>query len=154
MARFIRTLLFVLSIASIAIAADSWSLSDATLAVAPKGKEATSSYKYITFCNFKLINPCSFGASSQVEDTLELSSTDTLRLTYTTTEGGKAARPHQSFILVEDSSANLDIAIPVQVKASGKANLDIVCVDHGLSYRRNIVIYLLGYYMQIPSSCH
>lgn len=55
-----------------------------------------------------------------------MSSFDTLRLTYTTKEGIKAARPHQSFILIEEPSTNLDIAIPVPVKASGKAKLDIV----------------------------
>jgi len=84
-----------------------------------------------------------------VEDTLELSSTDTLRLTFTSTEGGAAARPHQSFILIEDASANLDIAIPVPVKSSGKAKLDIVIQILISLICRTIVIYPLNYYTQI-----
>jgi hypothetical protein len=68
----------------------------------------------------------SFEASSRVEDTLELSPSDTLSLTFTATEGGKPARPHQLFLLIEDMSANLDVAIPVTVKPSGKAKLDLV----------------------------
>ena len=63
---------------------------------------------------------------SKVEDTIELSSTDTLRLTFTTKDGQSTARPHQSFILIEDPTAKLDISIPVSVKTSGKAKIDIV----------------------------
>jgi len=51
---------------------------------------------------------------------------DTLRLTYTTKDGDKTARPHQSFVLVEDAIANLQVSIPVPVKSSGKAKLDLV----------------------------
>jgi hypothetical protein len=47
MAVFIRTLVFVLSITSVAFAAESWSFSDGTLSVGPKGKDATASYVYI-----------------------------------------------------------------------------------------------------------
>ena len=87
-----------------------------------------------------------------MEDTLELSSTDTLRLTFTVTEGGAAARPHQSFILIEDPSTNLDIAIPVPVKSSGKAKLDLVIQILIFLICRTIVIYLLSYYTQILSN--
>jgi oligosaccharyltransferase complex subunit delta (ribophorin II) len=61
-----------------------------------------------------------------VEDILELGSTDSLRLTFTTKEGQSNARPHQSFILIEDPAAKLDVSIPVSVKASGKAKIDLV----------------------------
>jgi oligosaccharyltransferase complex subunit delta (ribophorin II) len=133
MTKFIRAFIFVLSIAAVAVAAGSWTISDATLAVGPKGKEPTSSFTYFKVLQFQTDEINSFGASSQVEEILELSPTDTLRLTYTTKEGDKATRPHQSFILVEDPSTNLDIAIPVPVKPSGKAKLDLVRLKYHLS---------------------
>jgi oligosaccharyltransferase complex subunit delta (ribophorin II) len=46
MVHFIRTLILVLSTATLSLAASSWSLSDATIAVGPKGKEATSLRTY------------------------------------------------------------------------------------------------------------
>lgn len=69
---------------------------------------------------------CRFTAKSSVDETLEFVTGDTLRIAFTTKEGGTAARPHQSFILIEDPSTNLEISIPVPVKPSGKAKLDIV----------------------------
>lgn len=151
MAKFIQALMFVFLIATVAFAAGSWSFSDATLAVGPKGQEASSSFTFFLSIFFILtIN--SFEASSPVEDTLELSSSDTLRLTLTAKEGGNAARPHQLFILIEDASANLDIAIPVPVKPSGKAKLDLVFQMIVSLIFRTTVTYLLNYYMQILSN--
>jgi hypothetical protein len=57
---------------------------------------------------------------------VEISGSDVLHLTFTAKDGGKAARPHQSFVLVENSADKLDIAIPIGVKSSGKAKLDFV----------------------------
>jgi hypothetical protein len=94
----------------------------------------------------------SFEASSPVEETLELSSSDTLCLTFTATEGGNAARPHQIFILIEDASANLDVAIPIPVKPSGKAKLDLVFQISVFLIFRTIATYLLNCYMQILSN--
>jgi hypothetical protein len=42
MVHFIRALILVLSTATVSLAASSWSFSDATIAVGPKGKDATS----------------------------------------------------------------------------------------------------------------
>jgi oligosaccharyltransferase complex subunit delta (ribophorin II) len=61
-----------------------------------------------------------------VDDIIELDSTDTLRIAFTTKEGATAARPHQSFLLIQDPSSKLEIAVPVPVKTSGKAKLDLV----------------------------
>ena len=69
---------------------------------------------------------CRFTAKSSVDETLEFVTGDTLRIAFTTKEGGSAARPHQSFILIEDPSTDLEISIPVPVKPAGKAKLDIV----------------------------
>jgi hypothetical protein len=46
MVHFIRTLILVLSTATLSLAASSWSFSDATIAVGPKGKDATSLHTY------------------------------------------------------------------------------------------------------------
>jgi len=37
-----------------------------------------------------------------------------------------AKRPHQAFLLLKDSSSNLDISYPLSVKDSGKAKIDLV----------------------------
>lgn len=71
-----------------------------------------------------------FTAKTVVDETLELATGDTLRIAFTTKEGGNAARPHQSFLLIEDPSTNLEISIPVPVKPSGKAKLDLVSQRH------------------------
>jgi len=133
MVHLIRTLLSVLSIVTVAsshrglAAAESWSFTDAAIAVGPKGKDAVSSYPYFHFFRVSRTNClCRFDSTSKVEEALELSPTDSLRLTFTTKEGQSIARPHQSFILIEDPSAKLDISIPVSVKASGKGKIDLV----------------------------
>jgi oligosaccharyltransferase complex subunit delta (ribophorin II) len=70
-----------------------------------------------------------FSSNSPVEEIIELGPSDTLRLTFTATDDGKAARPHQSFIIVEDTASHLDTIIPVPVKLSGKAKIDIVSIS-------------------------
>jgi len=74
-----------------------------------------------------LLKRNSFSSKAGVEEVIELSPADTLRLAFTATEDDKPGRPHQSFILIEDTSSSLDIVIPVPVKPSGKAKIDI---DH------------------------
>jgi len=56
---------------------------------------------------------------------------DTLRITFTATDGGKPSRSHQSFLLVEDTASHLDTILPVPVKPSGKAKLDTVIYIYG-----------------------
>jgi dolichyl-diphosphooligosaccharide---protein glycosyltransferase subunit 2 (ribophorin II) len=64
-----------------------------------------------------------------VDQVLELGEKDTLRLMFTASDGDQASRPHQSFVLVEDPTQNLQISIPVSTKPSGKAKLDIVALS-------------------------
>jgi len=63
-----------------------------------------------------------------VKDVIELSSQDTLRLVVTTKLDSDVARPHQSFLLVEDPTRKLELVLPVPVKTSGKGKLDFVCI--------------------------
>jgi oligosaccharyltransferase complex subunit delta (ribophorin II) len=120
-----RGLLCVLSALTATAAATSWSFSDATLAVGPKGKDGTSSYTYSLIRT--LLKGDSFTKSSGIDEVLELSPADTLRLAFTATLDDKASRPHQSFILIQDPSSPLQVVVPVPVKPSGKAKIDI---DH------------------------
>jgi hypothetical protein len=46
MLHFIRAVILVLSLAIVCLAAESWTFSEGTLAVGPKGKEATSVQTY------------------------------------------------------------------------------------------------------------
>jgi len=92
-----------------------------------KAKTPHRHFRIFTFFINSRTNGCyRFDGTSKVEDIIELSSTDSLRLTFTTKDGQSTARPHQSFILIEDPSTKLDISIPVSVKASGKGKIDFV----------------------------
>jgi oligosaccharyltransferase complex subunit delta (ribophorin II) len=149
MVHFIRPLVLVLSIAAGVFAAQPWSFSDGTLAIGPKGKAATLSYTYFSL-GISITNEISrIDANSVVEETLEVSPSDTLHLTFTTKEGETVARPHQSFLLIEDPLANLATSIPVPVKLSGKAKLDLVRFVSIWLSKRTIAIYLLNCYMRI-----
>lgn len=90
---------------------------------------------------------CRFDANTAVDETLELGSSDTLRLEFVTKEGGNRGKAHQAFILIEDPATNLDISLPIPVKASGRTKLDLVCLLNYVAYTRNIVIFLLNFYM-------
>ena len=83
--------------------------------------------------------------------TIDLGPTDSLKIVLTTQEGKSAKRPHQAFLLLKDSSSNLDVSYPLSVKESGKAKVDLVrvqVVDHGeqnLTERRHKRICLRSF---------
>lgn len=58
--------------------------------------------------------------------TVELGTTDTLKIILTTQDGKTAKRPHQAFLLLKDAVTGLDISYPLNVKDSGKAKVDLV----------------------------
>lgn len=60
----------------------------------------------------------------------DLGPNDSLKVILTTQEGKSAKRPHQAFLLLKDSSSNLDVSYPLSVKESGKAKVDLVCGQH------------------------
>ena len=55
-----------------------------------------------------------------------LGAQDSLKIILTATEGGKAKRPHQAFLLLRDEDTGLETAFPFQVKETGKAKVDFV----------------------------
>lgn len=55
-----------------------------------------------------------------------LSTTDSLKIILTATEDGKAARPHQAFLLLRDQDTGLETTFPFSMKESGKGKVDFV----------------------------
>ena len=55
-----------------------------------------------------------------------LGSSDTLRVLLTVKADNKPLRPHQAFLLVKDSSSNLETSFDFSVKESGKAKVELV----------------------------
>ncbi|ESU15970.1 hypothetical protein FGSG_09399 [Fusarium graminearum PH-1] len=96
------SLLFLTSAAS---AASSWGFKDGSVTVASKqGHAATAK----------------FSNQEPVKDTLILGKADTIKVSLTTTEGSEAKRPHQAFIVITESTG-IEVALPLDVKSSGKA---------------------------------
>ncbi|KAL8827834.1 MAG: hypothetical protein Q9170_006853 [Blastenia crenularia] len=56
---------------------------------------------------------------------ITLGASDTLKLLLSTTEGKKAKRPHQAFLLLSEPTSNLDTSFPLSVKESGKGKLEL-----------------------------
>lgn len=59
-------------------------------------------------------------------DPVVLGATDTLKLLLTATEGKKAKRPHQAFLLLREPKSDLDTSFPLSVKNSGKGKVELV----------------------------
>ncbi|KAL8994972.1 MAG: hypothetical protein Q9188_006916 [Gyalolechia gomerana] len=93
--------------------ATSWGFDDATVSVHGKKAGVGGGAKEKLVENKSLSHPISLGAS------------DTLKLLLTTTEGRKAKRPHQAFLLLREPKSNLDTSFPLSVKESGKGKLEL-----------------------------
>ena len=61
-----------------------------------------------------------------LKNSLSIGPQESLKLLFTTKEGGKAKRAHQTFLQLHDQASGLETAFPLQVKENGKAKLDIV----------------------------
>lgn len=66
-----------------------------------------------------------FGPKSPLETPITLNAQDTLTVSLTAKDSGKAKRPHQAFLLLKDESG-LEAPFPLSVKDSGKAKVQIV----------------------------
>jgi hypothetical protein len=65
--------------------------------------------------------------SKPLSKPVSLAGADTLRVTLTTKEGSSAKRPHQAFLLLQDTQTGLDISYPFTVKENGKSRVELVC---------------------------
>ena len=61
-----------------------------------------------------------------MKKTLPLESSDSVKITLTTQENGKAKRPHQAFIVVKEQETGLEAPFALTTKDTGKATVDIV----------------------------
>ncbi|KAK7985427.1 oligosaccharyltransferase subunit ribophorin ii protein [Apiospora saccharicola] len=110
--RFLRSFIpSLLLAAGAAQAASSWGFDDATLAVG--SKKADSSVKE------------KFSDKSLPKKTVDFGNTDTLKIILTAKEGGKAKRPHQAFLTLQETETGLEAPFVFTTKESGKATVDI-----------------------------
>lgn len=57
---------------------------------------------------------------------LALDTADTLKVSLTATDGGRAKRPHQAFVVLREEDTGLEVSFPLSVKANGKGAVEIV----------------------------
>lgn len=93
--------------AGVAQAASAWGFDDGSLSIVAKKSGETIKEKL----NHKapLSKPVSFGSS------------DTLKLSLTAKDNGKGKRPHQAFLVLQESESGLEVPFPLTVKENGKA---------------------------------
>ncbi|RMZ78222.1 hypothetical protein DV738_g4021, partial [Chaetothyriales sp. CBS 135597] len=122
-----------------ALAAPSWSFSDATLTVQAKGSGVGTGLKEKLTPNKPLAAAVTLGAA------------DTLKVILTTQTSGTGKRPQQAFLLLTDPKTKLDISYPFSVKESGKGKIELTQADLPSQFLRstspinaNIVIASLG----------
>lgn len=68
----------------------------------------------------------SFGPQSPLKSPVALGAQDTLTITLTAKDNGKAKRPHQAFVLLKDEDTGLEAPFPLNVRDTGKGNVKIV----------------------------
>lgn len=70
----------------------------------------------------------SFGPQSPLKTPVTLSAQDTLTVSLTAKDNGKAKRPHQAFVLLKDQETGLEAPFPLTIRDTGKGNVKIVRV--------------------------
>ncbi|KAJ5812004.1 hypothetical protein N7474_008305 [Penicillium riverlandense] len=105
------------SVAVPAAAASAWGYTDATVAVQSKGAGVNAGLKEQLSSSKPLSKPVSLAVA------------DTLRVILTTQEGSSAKRPHQAFLLLQDTQTGLDVSYPFTVKDTGKARVELTQKD-------------------------
>ncbi|KAH7379695.1 Oligosaccharyltransferase subunit Ribophorin II-domain-containing protein [Cadophora sp. MPI-SDFR-AT-0126] len=115
--RFLLSLLPSLLLLGAGVAeAASWGFDEAVISVTGKGG-AGSAFKDKLSDHVPLKKPVTLGAA------------DALKIVLTATEGGKAKRPHQAFLLLRDQDTGLEAAYPFSVKENGKGKVDFTQKD-------------------------
>jgi oligosaccharyltransferase complex subunit delta (ribophorin II) len=97
-------------------AAAAWGFDGASVAVAGKNTDAGAQKQV-------------FSQAAPLEAPLVLAPAETLRVHLTTTEGKKAKRPHQAFLLLTEPESGLEAPFPLKVSSSGAATVDITHKD-------------------------
>ncbi|KAI8938051.1 hypothetical protein NX059_005723 [Plenodomus lindquistii] len=108
---FVSSLL--LSGASIASAASSWTFEDAIVSVNSKGAGVGGGSKD------------NLSPNKPLAKSIPLTAADSLKLVLTTVDGSEAKRPHQAFLTLTEPSTGLEESFVISVKDSGKGKLDL-----------------------------
>ncbi|KAI4099569.1 MAG: hypothetical protein LQ345_007482 [Seirophora villosa] len=106
--------------------AASWGFDDATVVVHGKKAGVGGGAKEKIVENKALPEPVVLGAA------------DTLKLLLTATEGKKARRPHQAFLLLREPKSDLDTSFPLSVRESGKGKLELVFWSTGQESHKDL----------------
>ena len=61
-----------------------------------------------------------------MKDVITLKAAESLRVTFKTTNGGKARKPHQAFLTLTNPDSGLEEAFAIAVQENGKGKLDLV----------------------------
>jgi len=72
-------------------------------------------------------NGARLSSKAAISKLVSLGASETLKIALTATENGKAKRPHQAFLLLQDQDTGLETTFPFTVKETGKAKVDFVC---------------------------
>ncbi|KAF2964624.1 hypothetical protein GQX73_g8951 [Xylaria multiplex] len=114
--RFLQSFVtpLVLLAAGAAQAASSWGFDDATVQVnAKKGAGAKEK----------------FSEAKPLSHPVAIGNTESLKVLLVAKDGGKAKRPHQAFVVLQDELTGLEAPFPMTVKENGKAVVDIKYTD-------------------------
>ncbi|KAK9769728.1 putative Dolichyl-diphosphooligosaccharide--protein glycosyltransferase subunit 2 [Seiridium cardinale] len=115
--RFLHSLvpsLLVLA-AGAAQAASSWGFDEGTITVGSKKSDGAVKEKF-SEKNLPKV-PVTFGAA------------DTLKIVLTAKENGKGKRPHQAFLVLQETETGLEAPFPLTTKENGKATVDVKHAD-------------------------
>lgn len=67
--------------------------------------------------------------SKPLAKAVALGAGESLKVILTVTNGGKGRKPHQAFLTITDPTSGLEESYPFTVKDTGKAKVDLVCVN-------------------------
>jgi oligosaccharyltransferase complex subunit delta (ribophorin II) len=111
-------------------AATSWGFADATLTVQGKGSGVGSGLKEKSVFSppapFPHVHISRLNPQKALKTEVAFGPSDSLKIVLTTQEGKTAKRPNQAFLLLQDSTSNLDVSYPFSVKESGKGKVELV----------------------------
>lgn len=65
-------------------------------------------------------------ANKPLSKSLALGPADTIKIILTATEDGKAKRPHQAFLVLQDPETGLEIPYTFAMRPEGKGKVDFV----------------------------
>jgi oligosaccharyltransferase complex subunit delta (ribophorin II) len=115
----------------------SWGFEDATLTVQEKGaginggaKEKWVLAQTQQWFEINIDRSHRLSLTSALSPAVSLSSTNTLKIVLTATEGKTGKKPHQAFLTLHDPATGLEESFPFSIKDSGKGKVEVVsCKD-------------------------